>query len=140
MSKQTKPVTKFGRANVRAILEECRQALEPIAEKHGLTLDRKGRTYASDALPVMFQLLIKEMGADGQEMTTDGKAFVRHAVSFDLDPTDLGREFTSRGRTFRITGLLPKSYKYPILATNTATGKTLKFPAETVKAGLKRAA
>ena len=140
MPKKTKTVTKFGGANVKAILEECREALEPIAEKYGLTLDRKGRTYASDALPVMFQLLIKELGADGQEMTTDGKAFVRYASSFDLDPADLGREFTSRGNTFRITGLKPKSYKFPILAANVKTGKTFKVPAETVKAGLKRAA
>lgn len=137
---KTKAVTKFGQANVKAILEECRVALEPVAEKHGLTLDRKGRTYAGDALPVMFQLLVKQLGADGQEMTTDGKAFVRYASEFGLDPADLGKRFTDRRGMFRITGLLPRSYKYPVLAVNLETGKTLKFPAETVKAGLKRAA
>ena len=137
---KTKPVTKFGRANVRAILEECRKALEPIAERHGLTLDRNGKTYQLDALPVMFQLLVKEIGADGQEMTTDGKAFVRHAAQFDLKPEDLGTEFTDTRGTFRIIGLLPKSWKFPILVEDVQTGKKLKFPSERVGAGLKRAA
>ena len=140
MSKKTKPVAQFNQTNVKAILEECREALKPIAERHGLTLDRKGRTYAGDALPVMFQLLVKELNADGQEMTTDGKAFVRYASEFDLDPADLGKEFTSRRRAFRIIGLLPRSPKYPILAVNVETGKTHKFPTEMVKAGLERVA
>ena len=134
------PVTKFNQTNVGAILEECREALAPIAEKYGLVLDRKGRTYHHDALPVMFQMLVKKTDEDGNVITADGKAFIEQAVFYGLKPEDLGQEFTSRGKKFRITGLKPRSRKYPVLAEEVATGKTYKFPAEAVKAGLSRAA
>lgn len=139
MTKKTK-ITKFDRATVRQILAECEEALRPVAEKHGLTLDRKGKTYYQDALPVMFQLLITKLDEDGNVLTADAKAFQQQAFLYGLEPSDLGREFRSRGDTFRITGLRPRSRKYPILAENVKTGKTYKFHAETVKAGLKAAA
>jgi len=140
MPKKTKPVTKFGQANVREILEECQKALAPIAEKYGLTLDRKGRTYQHDALPVMFQLLIKETTEDGTVLTAAGKDFQKYAALYGLKAEDFGREFRHQGETFRISGFKPKSRKYPVLADNVKTGKTFKFMVETVEAGLKRAA
>lgn len=139
MAKTTK-ITKFDRASVRQILAECEEALRPVAEKYGLTLDRKGKTYYQDALPVMYQLLVTKMDEDGNVLSADAKAFQEQAFLYGLEPSDLGREFKSRGDTFRITGLKPRSRKYPVLAKNVKTGKTFKFPAESVKAGLKTAA
>lgn len=139
MSK-TKPVTKFTPSNVRTILEECREALEPVAEKHGLVLDNKGRTYQRDALPVMFQLLVRQEDEDGNALKTEAKDFLKAGRMYGFEPGDLGKEFKSRGETFRITGLKPKSRKYPVLAENVKTGKSYKFPADVVKAALQRAA
>lgn len=140
MSKTKTTIKQFDRPSVRKILEECRAALEPIAEKYGLALDRKGSTYRPDALPVMLQFLIKETDEDGNVMSAAAKDFQKYAAMFDLDPSDLGREFTSRGETYRITGLKTKSRKYPILGEHVRTGTTYKFPVETVKYGLKKVA
>jgi hypothetical protein len=140
MTSKTTKISKFDRATVRQILAECEEALRPIAEKHGLTLDRKGRTYHHDALPVMYQFLVAEKDEDGNVLSAVAKDFVKMASLYGLSSDDLGREFKSGGDTFRVTGLKPRSRKYPILAENVKTGKTYKFPLETVKAGLKRAA
>jgi hypothetical protein len=133
-------IKQFDRRSVEKILDEARAALEPIAEKYGLTLDRKGRTYHRDSLPVMFQFLIKELDDDGNTLSAAAKDFQKYAPLYGLKATDLFKEFTSRGEKFRITGFKPKSRKYPVLGENVKTGKTYKFPLETVQAGLKRAA
>jgi hypothetical protein len=140
MSKQTKPLTQFNQVNVRAILEECREALEPVAEKYGLTLDRKGRTYQHDSLPVMFQLLVKQMTEDGTVLTAAAKEFQRYAPMYGFDKDDLGKTFTTHQGSYRISGWKPRSRKYPILGECVRSGKTFKFMVEQVKAGLKKAA
>lgn len=131
---------QFDGTSVRKIHDEVRAALEPIAEKYGLVLDRKGSSYRRDALPVMMQFLIKETDEDGNALGASAKDFKKYAVMFGLKADDLGREFVTHGETFRITGLKPKSQKYPVLGENVRTGKTFKFPVETVKSGLKKAA
>lgn len=138
MSKTT--IKQFDGTSVRKIMDEVRDALEPIAEKYGLVLDRKGSTYRRDALPVMLQFLIKVTDTDGNVLTAEAKAFQRYAVMFGLKAEDLGREFKNRGETFRITGLKPKSPKFPVLAENVRSGKTFKFPEAVVLAGLQKAA
>jgi hypothetical protein len=142
MPKQTKTTTikEFTNPLVREIMDECEEALRPIAEKYGLTLDHKGRTYRRDALPVMFQLLITEKDEDGNKLSAAARDFQKYAIMFGLEADDLHREFVHQGDRFRITGVKPRSRKFPILGENVRTGKTYKFPVETVKAGLKRAA
>ena len=139
MSKKT-TIKEFTNPVVRKIMDECEEALRPIAEKYGLTLDRKGRTYRRDSLPVMFQLLVTEHDEDGNTLSAAAKEFTKLAPLFGLETGDLGKEFRNRNETFRISGLSPRSRKYPVLAENVKTGKTYKFAAETVKNALKRAA
>lgn len=55
----------------------------------------------------------------------------RYREVYDLP--ELGSEFVDRGETFTITGLNPRSTKYPVLATR-ADGKRFKFPVITVLA------
>lgn len=138
MSK-TQTLKQFDGTSVAKITAEVRAALEPIAEKYGLVLDRKGSTYRRDALPVMLQFLIKTTDADGNVLTVAAKDFQRYALMFGLQADDLGREFEAQGESFRITGLKPKSRKYPVLGENVRTGKTFKFPVAAVKFGLKKA-
>jgi hypothetical protein len=140
MPKQTKTIKEFTNPLVRKIMDECEEALRPVAEKYGLTLDRKGSTYRRDALPVMFQLLVTEKDEDGNVLSAAAKDFQKFATMFGLKADDLHREFVHQGERFRITGVKPRSRKFPLLGENVRTGKTYKFPVETVKAGLKRAA
>ena len=132
-------IKTFESQNVRTIMDECEEALTAIAEKHGLTLDRKGRTYRRDSLPVMFQFLIEELDADGNAMGAGAKDFIKHASLYGLKEDDFGAEFHSNGELFRITGFKPRARKYPVLAEKVRDGKTYKFPVERVKAALAKA-
>jgi len=137
MSKQIK---EFTPANVRDRMSEIEEALEPIAEKHGLTLDQKGRTFYRDSLPVMFQLLVKQEDEDGNALDAKAIEFQKRACLVGLQPSDLHREFQHINDVYRITGLNSRAKKYPILAECVRTGKVYKFRAEMVKFALKRSA
>jgi len=126
-------IKTFDSTSVRVIMDECETALKAIAEKHGLTLDRKGRTYRRDSLPVMFQFLTEELDANGNAMDSRAKDFIKYASLYGLSEGDFLAEFRSNGETFRICGFKPRARKYPVLAENVRTGKTFKFPAERVK-------
>ena len=129
-------IKTFESQNVRTIMDECEEALTAIAVKHGLTLDRKGRTYRRDSLPVMFQFLIKELDTNGNAMDSKAKDFMKHAGLYGLSEKDFLAVFRSNGELFRVTGFKPRARKYPVLAESVLTGKTYKFSAERVKTAL----
>jgi hypothetical protein len=133
-------IKEFNRTNCRTLMAEVEAALKPIAEKHGLTLDRKGRTFYRDQMPVMFQFLVTQKDEDGNALSAAGQEFKKNAFRVGLEPDDLGKEFMSRGEKYRITGLNLRRRKYPISAERLRDGKSFKFGADTVKFNLQRAA
>jgi hypothetical protein len=128
----TTTITTFDKLTVRKITDECGKALEAIAVKYGLKLDRKNCSYMVDEMPVAYRLLTVTPDENGNALDADGKEFRKYAAMFGLKPADLGREFTSRGEKFRICGLKSRSPKFPVLAENIRTGKVYKFAAEGV--------
>lgn len=132
-------IKEFTRANYRTLMDEIEAALKPIAEKHGLALDRKSRSFYADRLPVKFDLLVTTKDKDGNTVDPKAAIFASAARLFGLKPDDFGKEFTSRGETFRITGLNLRRRKYPVSAERVRDGKGFKFPAEDVRLFLERA-
>jgi hypothetical protein len=132
----TTKIEQFTRQNLRAIYEDVEAALKPIAEKHGIKLERKSCTYRPDELPVAFKFITIEHDANGNTMDSRAKDFVRYASMYGLSKDDFLAEFRSGSRLFRITGFKPKARKYPVLAEDVKTGKTYKFSAEKVKMAL----
>ena len=59
------------------------------------------------------------------------------AESYGLAPSDLGREFTARGETFRITGLNPNRPRYPVDAERLPDRRGFKLAADMVAMHLK---
>lgn len=129
-------IKEFDRKSVAEIMAACEEALRPVAEKYGLTLERQGRTYYRDHLPVKFQLHVAQEDAEGNAMDSKAKDFVRLAKAYGLAEEDYLAEFRSNGRTFRITGLNTRARGYPVLAEDVRSGKTYKFPVERVKRAL----
>jgi hypothetical protein len=129
-------VKQFDRPTVRAILDECEEALRAVASRHGLVLERGGCSFRENECPTPFKL---QTAADG-----DGKVagvvegdFRRMAPLLGLKPEDLGREFTSStGKRFQICGAKPRNRKYPVLARCVETGKVYKFPESAVRVAL----
>jgi hypothetical protein len=131
-------ITEFTRANVRSLMDEVEEVLKPLAEKHGLVLDRKGKSFYRDSVPAMFQFLVRVEDEDGNALDSKAQEFKKNATRVGLKADDLGREFQSRGETFKVTGLNLRARKYPVLAENVRTGKVYKFHQDTVKRGFDR--
>lgn len=132
-------IEQFDRNTVKVLMDDCRVALESVAQKYGLTLDRKGNTYRRDSLPVMFHFLIQKTDEKGNVLSAAHQEFRKYALLFGLHPDDFGKEVCLNGDWFKISGLKPKSRKFPILGVHMKSGKEFKLPLEGVKMNLKRA-
>jgi hypothetical protein len=60
------------------------------------------------------------------------------ASFYGFKETDLGAKVNLMGSAYEITGLMPRSRKFPVLAKALRTGKTYKFTANDVLLGLGR--
>jgi len=67
----------------------------------------------------------------------EAEAFRQASEHFGLKAEDLGATFQSANKTFTITGLSPRSVKFPVLADN-EDGRGYKFKASTVCRALGR--
>lgn len=130
-------IKNFDRNTVRLFGEELQNALKGLAEKYGVSIKSAGATFARDGGNVTYKVAVAVIGEGGVAETKERSAFIQLAVMYGLQPTDLGKTFVHVGETVEITGLAPKSRKFPILGKK--GGKTYKFPVEAVKAGLAKA-
>jgi len=81
-----------------------------------------GGTFKIEAVPIV----------DGTAKPKGQLDFERYADQYGLEPSDFGRTFLSRGREFRISGLVTRRYKMPINAERVSDGKGYMFGADTV--------
>jgi len=115
--------------SIRADVEE---ALDAIAEKHGVTITTGRATYT--AQNATMKLEIAAIARDGTVQTKEAVDFAAYAFRYGLSPDDLGKEFRYAGETFEIIGLKTRATKMPILGQSRQTGKIYKFPVNAVKA------
>lgn len=115
---------------LKKIRDEVNALLKPIGEKYAVKMELGRATYSQNNFT--FKLEGSRIGEDGTAATKEAEAFKILAKMFGLEPDDLGKTFRSQGKEFTITGLSPKSSKFPIHAKG-SDGKNYKFPAETVK-------
>lgn len=85
-----------------------------------------------------FKIEFAEFNADGEAETKEIQAFKSLSTLYGFQADDLGKEFVSNGKRFKIVGLAPRKSKYPLLATNLQDGRTYKFPVESVLFALGR--
>lgn len=130
-------IEEMNQDNVELLLEECRKALEPVAQKFGLDLQRKNCTFKEKECPVPFLMKATSVDKYGNVLSQEVVDFQDRAILYGLKKEDLGRTFEKRGKQFKIVGLRPRNHKYPIICEATKTGKKYKFPAETVVKFLK---
>lgn len=107
----------------RDIAVEIEKALAPVAKKFGLVVQMRGGKY--DATGYYPKVELKE-GDAGR------KNFEAHAASFDLLPSDFGKEFQHKGEPFTVADVKLGSDKFPILAKRVSDGKIYGFPSETI--------
>lgn len=121
-------ITAFDKSSVRTAADKLLAALKPVAEELGLHFAYKGSTISPKSAILKFELAtVDESGTAETQERTD---FKQYASLFGLQPSDLDREFTSGGRTFRIAGLRPRATKKPIIVER--EGQQYIFTAEAI--------
>ena len=111
------------RSDCRPITTKIIDTLTPLLSEHGLRVTCRNSSFSSTSVKATLMITIQET-ATGNSPEQD--TFERHAAYFGLDPSNYGRTFTIRGRTFLLSGLNLAARKRPIQAT--ADGQTWVFP------------
>lgn len=131
-------IRQFTPQTIPTIMDECREALEVVAKKHGLSLQRKTCRYRPDEAPVAFRLLVLERTEEGDEIDPKETEFRRYAAAFGLTPDDFGKTFKVQGDSYQISGIKPRGRRYNVLGKSASTGKVYKFEVSAVLGGLAR--
>lgn len=113
-------ISKIDRASVKRIAAATEEALQMVAEDLGLTLESKGGSFDPGIGTFAPKFEFKVDGADESD-------FARSAPLYGLSADDYGREFTSRGTQYRVTGINARAPKFPLQAERLSDGKRFKF-------------
>lgn len=124
------------RAKAKQIRKKLEAHLKTIEKDLGVCFSI-GNISFSDALATIKVVAAEEV--DGVVETKASLAFKRYCYCWDMRKEDLGKTFTFGSDEFRVSGGRPRARKFPIIATNTKTGKGTCFPASTVKTLLEHA-
>lgn len=119
-------ITKFNKRNAQLTRAALHENLQEWLDENGLELDVGAMRYSDDS--VECKIIVKTAGADEAE-------FNQNASWLQLEG-QYGKEFRSGGKTYTITGVAPRSRKYPVLVRSHEDGKTYKFNREVVRAAL----
>ncbi len=115
-------MTQIDRTTAKLLGAEIQEALEAVAAKHGLIVSVRGGKY--DDTMYAPKVEFKTANADEED-------FNRYANWYGLEG-QFGETFTQNGRSFKITGIAPRSPKRPIICDELDSGKRFKFAAEAV--------
>jgi hypothetical protein len=126
----------IGSGELKLLATEIEEAVQSVAKKHGIQIKRGRGVYGGSNASLKLELAV--VGKGGQAQTREAEDFKRYASVYGLKAENLGAEFTDfDGEVYTITGLKPRSRKYPILVER-VDGMGFKMPAERVKVGLAR--
>lgn len=118
-------------------------ALKAVAADLGISIKVGRGTYSREGDTFTLKLEMGTVCADGNVATKESRDYLE-AVNFEftvaakagLKPEHLNADFTTHQGSYTLTGLAPRSKKYPILAKCKRTGKTFKFPIAAVAAAM----
>ena len=122
------------RSTARSLMESLKSFLGPFEEEHDVKITVGTGNFDSSTLNL--KLEIAELSENGEALSRAANDFKTLAPSFGLLPDDLGKEFKTPQGVYKIVGLKPRSYRYPVIAES--RGKRFKFSAENVKMHLGR--
>lgn len=136
-------MSELTKEKVNQFTKEATEALEKIAERHGLKLDRRTATYSR--VDINMRLFFSIPGAVEEEISMTGElkisesekaSFRTHAEHFGMKRDDLGKCFRHCGELFRIVGIKPTRPKYPVNVVR-SDGKRFKFPHQIINTALR---
>lgn len=120
---------EFNRYNAQAIQRDLEKAAEAVARKHGLRVEPGGRfTYYDDHVSVSVEFYNAGETKEGNQ-ALEFKTLARH---YGLQPSDLGKTFNYKRKSYTIVGLNVYARKMPVL-TKDERGKSWAWDAKSVR-------
>lgn len=119
-------ITRFDSSNLDEVRDQINNTLAAVLKQYGLTAKIGNIRYSSNDFRTTLTV------STGSNADAAQREFERHAYKFGLAVDLFGKSFMHHGEKFTITGIKPKSRKYPVLAKN-AKGTTYKFTAMTAQ-------
>lgn len=135
-------MTTFNKATVKTLRDDMQRVMNAWiaanpARCDGLKINVGNASFRDTS--VTFKVEVATADEDGVIRDKAASDFKMYASMYDLEPTDLGREFSSGGYRYTLTGINPRATRFPINARR-QDGKRFKMPAGTVKLALQREA
>lgn len=116
-------IKQFDKAACRQLAEDVQAAVQAVAKKHGLTLERAGGRFN----PTEFTQKLKWTIGDKAAVTKQAKAdWDMHCEVLGLKPEHFGKEVHCKGQAWRVCGLNPRRSRYPVLAED-SNGQRLRL-------------
>ena len=122
-------ISTFDRSTMKMLAAEIAEAVQGIAEKHGIEIrDAGGRFEAADAT---IKLSLRALSDAAQ----DAKAVqVNEMLALMGLPACYGKKITNRqGEEFEIIDCSPNRPRFPLLARSLKDGRIFKFTADAAK-------
>jgi len=133
---RVRKIKEFNRSECKRLDEAIQKELDKLENRFGVKLTRRNGSFGPSSYT--FKIEAAVVSENGEVMSKMAQDFNHYAISFGLKPTDLFATFTSQGRTFKITGMKPQSYKFPIIAMDIDTEKSFKFGEAEIKRHLEK--
>lgn len=127
-------ISYFTNANLRLIAQELKDAVKMVADRHGIAVEVQSKKLTNLSLEFETTFAVKK--ADGTALTQDRANFEAHASRCGLSPSDFGRQFMHKRDIFKIAGLRPGAWRFPIVGVRVRDGKEYCFPGSLVAANL----
>ena len=106
----------FTRQNCGAIAAEIMAAVQDVATKHGIKIEREGGG-KFDANKFSFKIQCVSVGEGGENLAAK-RDFELLAWRYGLDASHFNAEFKYAGKLYRLDGINPRARAWPFNVTN----------------------
>jgi len=131
MNKPT-PITHLTPETCDRVLTRMFDACARIAADHGLKIENTSWRPRTDGLAFETRFRVSVPGREAEERKRHKEIFAALAGECGLKATDFEREFDIEGERYRLTGIDPRRFKYPINADRVSDGRAVKLPLDEV--------
>lgn len=111
------------RLEARLITSQIADSLRGWGKETGYLVTPAGGSFNAGSFTLKLKIRKPE-----EEEGAEAKTFAKYAALFGMKPEDFGKTFGFRGAIYKITGLNPRSEKFPVNAIRVSDGKPFKFP------------
>lgn len=120
---------------INLVRNRMQENLKSLEQELGIKIKVGNGSYLPSNAKIPIEIAL--IDSSGEVQSQEVISFKRSCAHYGFDVTDLGKTFISRGTTYRVIGLNPRAYKYPINTERVHDKAPFKFPATTVARLLK---